>query len=181
MFYNFLFPYWNFISGMNLLRYITFRTMCALLTSLVISFLLYPNFIKYSKYSQPIRNDGPESHLLKKSGTPTMGGAIVIAGTIISSLLWGDITNNYLILLVLLTFSYCLLGFYDDFLKIKLKNSKGVRGRRKLLFQAIIALIFSYLVELLRTPEVAGHLMFPFFKSFTLKNSVFLMLFTTFV
>jgi phospho-N-acetylmuramoyl-pentapeptide-transferase len=110
-----------------------------------------------------------------------MGGVIVILGTIISSLLWGDLRNNYLILIVLLTLSYCLLGFYDDFLKIKLQNSNGICGRKKILFQITVALIFSYLVELLRTPEVAGHIMFPFFKSFTLKNPLLLVIFTTFV
>jgi phospho-N-acetylmuramoyl-pentapeptide-transferase len=166
---------------MNLLRYITFRTMCALLTSLAISFLLYPYFIRHSKHSQPIRNDGPESHILSKEGIPTMGGAIIVAGTIISSLLWGDIANNYLILLILLTVSYCLLGFYDDFLKVKLKNSRGIRGKKKLFFQTIVALTFSYFVEQLRTPEIAGCLTFPFLKSFTINNSIFLIIFTTIV
>jgi phospho-N-acetylmuramoyl-pentapeptide-transferase len=110
-----------------------------------------------------------------------MGGAIIIAGSIISSLLWGDVTNNYLLLLIMLTLSYCLLGFYDDFLKVRLNNSKGVRGKKKFLFQIIIAVIFSYLVETLRTPDIAGHLTFPFLKNFTLHSSMFLILFTTFV
>ena len=181
MFYNFLFPYFNVISGMNLLRYITFRTMCALLASLIISFLLYPNFIKYSKHSQPIRKDGPQSHIIRKQGIPTMGGAVIIASTIISSVLWGNITNSYLILLILLTFFYCLLGGYDDLLKVKFKNTKGVPGRKKMLLQIIIALVFSYCVELFRTPEIAGHLTFPFLKNFTINSPVLLIIFTTFV
>jgi phospho-N-acetylmuramoyl-pentapeptide-transferase len=155
--------------------------MCALLTSLIISFLLYPAFIKYFKLSQPIRKDGPESHIVQKQGTPTMGGAIIVAGTILSSLLWGDITNRYLILIIFLTFSYCILGFWDDFLKVKFKNSKGVRGRKKMLFQIVIALIFSYLVELLRATDVAGKLTFPFLKNLVIDNFVFLICFTTFV
>ncbi|MDR2645832.1 MAG: phospho-N-acetylmuramoyl-pentapeptide-transferase [Holosporaceae bacterium] len=162
-------------------RYVTFRTMCALLTSLVISFILYPNFIKRSKLSQPIRKDGPPLHITQKQGVPTMGGAVIIAGTIISSVLWGNILNGYLILLVALTFFYCLLGFYDDLLKVKFKNSKGVRGKKKLFFQIIVALIFSYCVELLRAPEIVGHLTFPFFKNFTVNSSIFLIIFTTFV
>jgi phospho-N-acetylmuramoyl-pentapeptide-transferase len=166
---------------MNLLRYITFRTMCALLTSSIIGFLIYPYFIKRIKLSQPIRGDGPESHIAKKQGVPTMGGAIIIVSTIISSLLWGDITNNYLILLILLTFFYCLLGFYDDFLKVKLKNSKGVRGRKKLFFQIIIALVFSYFVESLRAPDVVGRLTFPFLKDFTINCPALLIAFATFV
>lgn len=181
MFYNFVFPALNFISGMNLLRYISFRTMCALLTSLVIGFFLYPNFIKNFKYFQPIREDGPQSHIAKKQGTPTMGGAIIIASTILSSFLWGDITNRYLILLMLLTFFYAVLGFLDDFLKIKYKNSKGISGKKKLFFQILIAFIFSYFVELMRAPSIAGCLTFPFFKNFIVNNQYFLLFFTTFV
>jgi phospho-N-acetylmuramoyl-pentapeptide-transferase len=155
--------------------------MCALLTSLIISFLLYPAFIKRFKLSQPIRSDGPASHIVQKQGTPTMGGAIIIASTIISSILWGNIANAYLILLILLTFFYCLLGFYDDILKVKFKNSKGIKGKKKFFLQVVIAILFSYAVELLRAPEIAGHLTFPFFKNFALNSSVFLIIFTTFV
>ncbi len=181
MFYNFIFPYFNFVSGMNLLRYVTFRTMCALLTSLVISFLLYPTFIRHFKYSQPIRDDGPASHILQKQGTPTMGGAVIIAGTIVSSLLWGDVYNGYLLLLLALMFAYSMLGFCDDFKKIRYKNSKGISGKQKLLFQIIFALIFSYAVETLRAPNIAGCLTFPFFKNFVINNTPFLLVFTTLV
>ncbi|GHU12140.1 phospho-N-acetylmuramoyl-pentapeptide-transferase [Alphaproteobacteria bacterium] len=181
MFYNFIFPALNFISGMNLLRYITFRTMCALLTSLFVSFFLYPRFIKKFRYAQPIRDDGPQSHIVKKQGIPTMGGAIMITSSIISSILWGDLTNRYMILLMILTVCYAFLGFMDDFLKVKKKNTDGVAGRKKLLFQILIAFVFSYLVELLRSPEIAGHLTFPFFKNFAIVNAPFLLIFTTFV
>ena len=180
MFYS-LFPYLNFISGMNLLRYITFRTVCSLLTALIVSFLLYPTFIRKSTRTQPIRTDGPEQHLLTKQGTPTMGGAIIIASTILSSLLWGNLSNEYLLLIMGLTFVYSLLGFADDYLKTKYKNSKGVSGKQKLFVQVSAALIFSFLVEQLRSPEIAGHLAFPFFKNFTINSSIFLMCFTTFV
>ncbi|MDR2794263.1 MAG: phospho-N-acetylmuramoyl-pentapeptide-transferase [Holosporaceae bacterium] len=181
MFYNFIFPALNFISGINILRYITFRTMCALLTSLLISFFLYPRFIRKFNFVQPIRNDGPPSHLETKQGTPTMGGAIIVASSIISSILWGDITNKYMILLLLLTFSYAFLGFIDDFLKITHKNSRGISGKRKFMYQLVVAFIFSYLVERLRAPNIAGHLTFPFFKNFALVNTPFLLIFTTFV
>lgn len=180
MFYS-LFPYFNFVTGMNLLRYISVRTVCALLTSLLIGFFLYPTFIHHSKRKQPIREDGPASHIISKQGIPTMGGAIIIASTILSSILWGNIRNNYLLLILGLTFVYSLLGFVDDYLKTKYKNSKGIRGKQKLFVQVIVALFFSFLVEQLRTPEVAGHLTFPFFKNFMIENNVLLMLFTTFV
>ncbi|MDR2766533.1 MAG: phospho-N-acetylmuramoyl-pentapeptide-transferase [Holosporaceae bacterium] len=180
MLYNFL-PYLDFISGINLLRYISFRTMCALMTSLVISFLLYPAFIRHSSCSQPIRDYGPESHLARKQGIPTMGGAIIIAGTIISSLLWGNIQNHYLLLLIGLTVAYAIVGFLDDFLKVKRNNSHGVRWRQKLLLQVVVAAVFSYLVESLRAPDVACRLTFPFLKNFTINSGIFLMFFTTVV
>jgi phospho-N-acetylmuramoyl-pentapeptide-transferase len=110
-----------------------------------------------------------------------MGGVIIIASTIISTILWGDIRNNYLFLLLLLTFCYCLIGFYDDFLKIRFQNSNGIRGRKKLLLQIIVAVIFSYFIELQRIPDIAGRLTFPFLKNFTLHSPLFLMFFTTFV
>ncbi len=176
-----LFPYLGSFAGANLFRYITFRTVCALMTSLLISFFLYPVFIKKSRRKQPIRLDGPLSHIEHKQGTPTMGGAIIIASTILASVIWGNISNEYLQLILGLTFIYSLLGFVDDYLKTKYNNSKGVTGKQKLFVQIITAVIFSYLVEQLRTPDVAGHLTFPFFKNFTIQSSAFLILFTTFV
>ena len=182
MLYNLLHSYFS-IFNVNLIKYITVRTMCALITSLIISFWFYPIFIKKLRdmLEQPIRSDGPSSHLVSKKGTPTMGGAIIVAGTILSALLWGDVTNSYLIALLLLTFGYALIGFADDFLKVKYGNSIGIHGRVKIFFQIIFALAFSYYIETLRAPELAGHLAFPFFKNFTLNSSVFLILFTTFV
>ncbi len=181
MFFNFILPNFAYISGVNLFRYITFRTFCALLTSFFVAFFLYPIFIKKFHYSQPIRDDGPESHIIKKQGTPTMGGAIIIASTIMSALLWGDITNGYLVALMILTFSYSCLGFFDDYKKIKYKNSKGLSGKRKLFFQILFAFIFSYYVELLRAPNISGCLTFPFIKNFVICNLPFLICFTTFV
>ncbi|MBR1734032.1 MAG: phospho-N-acetylmuramoyl-pentapeptide-transferase [Alphaproteobacteria bacterium] len=181
MFYNFILPNLSFISGMNLFRYITFRTFCALLTSLLMAFILYPIFIKRFHYTQPIRSDGPQSHIATKQGTPTMGGAIIIASTIISALLWGDVTNGYLIALTALTFSYSAIGFFDDYSKIKYKSSAGMSGKQKLFFQILFALLFSYFVEILRAPSIIGCLAFPFIKSFIVKNFAFLIVFTTFV
>jgi phospho-N-acetylmuramoyl-pentapeptide-transferase len=145
------------------------------------AFVLYPQFIKKFRYTQPIRADGPQTHLVRKQGTPTMGGAIIIASSMISSFLWGDITNKYLILLMLLTFSYALLGSVDDFFKIRYRNSSGIRGRKKMFFQIVFAFIFSYCVELMRTPSIAGCLTFPFLKNFVINSTPFLMIFTTFV
>lgn len=181
MFYNFIFPYFHFVTGMNLLRYITFRTLCALFTSLIISFLLYPTFIHHDHFAQPIRNDGPESHILKKRGTPTMGGMIIIAGTVLSSLLWGNLSNPYLWAIIGLTIVYCLLGLADDILKVKYKTPEGVHGRVKLLVQFAGAIAFSVFVEMLRPGNLQGQLTFPFVKDVMLNLGVFITLFTSFV
>lgn len=181
MFYNFILPNFHYISGVNLFRYVTFRTFCALLTSFLFAFILYPIFIKKHQYLQPIRKDGPASHLVTKQGTPTMGGTVLIASIIVSSLLWGDVTNLYLIAIMLLTFAYCCLGFSDDYKKIKKNNSAGISGKQKLFFQILFAVIFSYYIESLRAPSVANSLSIPFLKNLISCNLIFLICFTTFV
>lgn len=181
MFYNIILPLFNHISGINLLRYITFRTGCAILTSFAISFFLYPLFIKYFQYSQPIRLDGPKSHIANKQGTPTMGGIVLIFCTILSSLLWCDVSNQYVLSVIFVTLMYSILGFMDDYLKISKKNTKGVKIKYKMICQMIVALLFSYFVESTRSADTIGHLAVPFLKNFTIHNSAFLLFFTTFV
>ena len=181
MFYNFILSYFGFISGVSLLKYITFRTVCALFTSLVISFLLYPTFISHDHLIQPIRQDGPASHIVKKKGTPTMGGIIIVASAILSTILWGDLCNGYLWAIMTLTICYSMLGFTDDILKVKYRNSIGVRGKKKLFVQIVVALAFAYYVETLRPHNLFGQLTFPFFKDVMLNLGIFLPLFTSFV
>lgn len=178
---NFLISYSSFFNGIHLFKYITFRTMLALIMAFFLSFFLYPVFIKYFKREQPIRTDGPEAHLVTKKGTPTIGGIIIVFTTIIPTLFFGDLRNYYLWGLIGLTFCYGLIGFLDDYLKIKFQNSKGLEARYKFLLQIVFALIFSYIIELLREPSVAGHLTFPFLKNFTINCSFLLIIFTTFV
>jgi phospho-N-acetylmuramoyl-pentapeptide-transferase len=110
-----------------------------------------------------------------------MGGTIIIASSLISSLLWGDIFNCYLLILLLLFFAYAVLGFFDDYAKVKHNNSKGISAGRKMLFQGTVALAFSVAVEFLRSPEIAGHITFPFLKNFTINSITFLIIFTTVV
>lgn len=181
MFYNFIFPYFHFVSGINLLRYITFRTFCALFTALILSFLMYPAFIHRDHFKQPIRKDGPASHIEKKRGTPTMGGLIIIAATVLSSLLWGNLTNQYLWAIIGLTVVYSLLGLTDDMLKVKYNTPEGVHGRVKLAVQFAAAAAFSFFVETLRPEGLQGQLTFPFMKDVMLNFGVWLTLFTSFV
>jgi len=131
------------ISGFNVVRYITFRAMIALLSGLVISFIFSPWFIrkmKLKQYGQVIRDDGPQSHFSKK-GTPTMGGGLILFATIIPSLMWMDWSNKFLWLALIITAGYGVIGFMDDYLKISKKNTKGVSGKQKLFWQFFVAAI----------------------------------------
>src|SRR6202789_2082529 len=129
----------------NLFRYITFRSGAACLTALVVSFLLGPSAIRWlksmQKQGQPIRLDGPERHLVEKKGTPTMGGLLILGSLTISTLLWVDLYNGYVWPVLFVTLSYGALGFWDDYLKVTKRNTRGVPGRMKLIVQAVVGLI----------------------------------------
>ena len=143
MLYNLLYQFADQMPVLNLFRYITFRTGGAIITSLILAFVIGPHLINWlrSKQSegQPIREDGPESHLLTKKGTPTMGGLLLLLSTSIATLLWADLTNPYVWAVLLVTIGYGFLGFLDDFLKVSKRNTKGLPGKLKLLGQFSIA------------------------------------------
>ncbi|MEI8024832.1 MAG: phospho-N-acetylmuramoyl-pentapeptide-transferase [Pseudomonadota bacterium] len=146
MLYQLLISYSDSISGFNVVRYITFRAMLALLTALAISFIFSPWFIRKMKvrqYGQVIRTDGPQSHFSKK-GTPTMGGGLILFATILPSLMWMDWSNTFLWLILTITASYGVIGFMDDYLKISKKNTKGVSGKQKLFWQFAVGFLVCY-------------------------------------
>ena len=130
MFYHFLIPLIENFHFLNLFNYLTFRAGGALFTAFFISVLLGPKLIKIlkkiQKEGQPIRKDGPKSHLISKVGTPTMGGVIIIIGIISGTLLWADLKNVYVWILIFVSLSLGGLGLLDDVLKIKHKNSRGL-------------------------------------------------------
>ncbi len=126
---------------LNVFRYVTFRTLGAMATSLLIAMALYPWFIRRlqaGQIGQVVRSDGPESHF-SKAGTPTMGGVLLLVAVALSTLLWGDITNSMVWIVLGITLAYGALGFADDFLKIRAKNSRGVSERQKLIVQIGVA------------------------------------------
>lgn len=185
MIYNLLLPYLQHIGGVNLFRYITFRTFCALLLSFFICFLLGPKFINAAKKrqgsGQPIRKDGPVSHIKTKQGTPTMGGALIVATILFVTIICGDLSNIYLIAISLLVLAFSMLGFVDDFMKIKYGNSKGINGKTKLYSQITFSLLFAFFVESARLENLRGHLTLPFLKAVTINLGIMLPLFTSFV
>ncbi|MBW4034322.1 MULTISPECIES: phospho-N-acetylmuramoyl-pentapeptide-transferase [Acidiphilium] len=169
MLYALLLPHSAAFHVLNLIRYITFRAGGACITSLIVSFLLGPRLIRWLKslqrQGQPIRLDGPERHLIEKKGTPTMGGFLILIAMSVSTLLWADLENGYVWAVLMVTIGYGAIGFADDFLKLTKRNTKGVPGRVKLVFQALIGLVAAIWITELMPPGIADDLAVPVFKS----------------
>ena len=173
MLYNLLRPLADQFILFNLVRYITFRAGAACLTALIVSFVLGPMVIRWLKrlqgQGQPIREDGPERHLIEKKGTPTMGGLLILFALTISTLLWVDLRNGYVWATLFVTLGYGALGFADDYLKVTKHNTKGVSGRMKLVVQAGVGLIAAIWLTWLARGPLGMALTFPVFKEFALQ------------
>ncbi|NYZ15717.1 phospho-N-acetylmuramoyl-pentapeptide-transferase [Azospirillum sp. RWY-5-1] len=172
MLYNLLFPLADVFSPFNLFRYLTFRTGGAVITALVISFVFFPRLIAWLKSKQgegqPIRTDGPETHL-KKKGTPTMGGLMILIAVTISTVLWVDLTNAYTWIVLGVTIGYGLIGFQDDYLKLTKRNPKGMSGKAKLIGQVGLGVAAAIAVVLVAQPTLATGLAVPFVKDFVIE------------
>jgi phospho-N-acetylmuramoyl-pentapeptide-transferase len=150
MLYHLLYPLHVTFSALNVFRYITFRTIYASLTAFLICFLLGPWMIRrlsLMQVGQYIRDDGPQSHR-EKAGTPTMGGVLIILSVAMATLLWADLTNGFIWIVMLVLLGFGLIGFVDDYLMQVKKRSKGLTGRGKLVLQVLLALLTSILVVL---------------------------------
>lgn len=170
---------------LNLFRYITFRTGGAMITALAISFILGPILIewlkKHQQGGQPIRDDGPESHILTKAGTPTMGGFLILIALILSTALWADLSNGYIWAALGVTIGYGIIGFIDDYLKVIKRNHKGLSGKLKLFLQIIIALAAALWIMKLTRDPLSASLAIPFFKDVLLDLGWFFIPFAAFV
>ncbi|MGE0723359.1 MAG: phospho-N-acetylmuramoyl-pentapeptide-transferase [Alphaproteobacteria bacterium] len=169
MLYNFLVPLTDEFGPFNLFRYLTFRSGGAVVTALVISFVLGPSLIRWLRSrqpdGQPIRADGPESHLLTKKGTPTMGGSLILIALAISTLLWADLTNGYVWIVLFVTLGFGAIGFGDDYLKLTRRNHRGLPGRVKLAAQVAVALAATAWIVYLTREPLSTQLAVPFFKN----------------
>ena len=168
MLYHLLVPLSDTFNALNLFRYITFRSGGAVMTALVISFLLGPAVIRWLKRKQregqPIRLDGPESHLLTKKGTPTMGGVLILLALALATLLWADLSNGFVWVVLIVTLGFGGIGFLDDYLKLTKRTSGGLPGRLKLLGQGLIGVIATVIVMQITDPRLASSLAVPLFK-----------------
>ena len=164
MFYHLLVPLHEVFSVFNVFRYITFRTICAILTALLMSFVIGPWLIRKLRafqMKQVVREDVPSRHLIK-NGTPTMGGGLILAAILTPTLLWSDLTNFYVWLVLLTTLGFGFLGFLDDYMKVRDGKGIGIRARYKFPVQVAMGLAAS--LVLFNTIDHDSHLIFPFFK-----------------
>ena len=184
MLFNLLTSFIEHYSFLNVFKYLTFRTGLSVVTSLVVVFIIGGPLIRIfseNMISGPIRQDGPIDHIIKKSGTPTMGGVIIIIGMLTSTLLWADLNNIYIWTLVFVSLSLGLLGFTDDLLKIKFKNSRGLNSKLKFLGQLIIGAVTLFILIKFSDHEYLYNLYFPFFKNLIWQMGLFFIPFGLFV
>ncbi len=175
MFYNLLFPLHDKIHAFNVFRYITFRFAGAMFTALLISFIFGPAIIrklKELKVGQQVRSDGPGTHL-GKAGTPTMGGILILIAVTVPTLLWSDLTNRYVWLVVAGTLAFGAVGFYDDYLKVVRKKSEGLKARYKFGWQVVIALFIGLLLYFNPMDPNSTVLLIPFFKKWIINLAWF--------
>ena len=184
MLYQFLLNFVDTFGFLNVFKYLTFRTGLSVFTSLLIVLIIGGPFIKFfsnQKIYNPIRDDGPEDHIIKKIGTPTMGGVIILLGLLISVLCWADLSNINILFCIYIAISFGLLGAYDDYKKIKFTNSSGISSKLKIVLQIILAIIgVIFYLQFVDYQDVTN-LYFPFFKDLIINLGWFFVPFSVFV
>jgi phospho-N-acetylmuramoyl-pentapeptide-transferase len=185
--FHFLFyiPHAEDMAFLRLFKYLTFRSGGAILTALFIAFWIGPALIRWLKVKQgkgqPIRSDGPQRHVVEKKGTPTMGGLLILISVVSSTLLWADLTNPYVWIVLFVTVSYGALGFADDYMKVSKRSSDGISGKLRLLVEFGVAFVATYLIMITETDAQSGALAVPFFKSVVLSLGLWFILVGGFV
>ncbi|HEY0219991.1 MAG TPA: phospho-N-acetylmuramoyl-pentapeptide-transferase [Afipia sp.] len=173
------------IPGINVFRYITFRTGGAMLTGALFVFMFGPWIIDHLRLAQgkgqPIRADGPPTHLVTKKGTPTMGGLMILSGLLVATLLWANLRNPYVWIVLLVTLGFGFVGFYDDYLKVSKQTHAGFSGRSRLAVEAVIALIACAVIIWVGRDTTTTILAIPFFKDFALRFGWFFIIFGAFI
>ena len=184
MLYSLISNYVDTFTFLNVFKYLTVRTGLAMFTSMLIVFLVgnpFINFFSAKKIIDPIREDGPTNHIIKKIGTPTMGGVLILMGLFSGILLWGDLNNHFIWFLIFIVASFGLLGAYDDYKKIKLKNSSGVSFKFKIISQILIAIVGIYLLTYFSDHSELKNLYLPFFKNLIINLGWFFIPFSVFI
>ncbi|MBD1157101.1 phospho-N-acetylmuramoyl-pentapeptide-transferase [Pelagibacterales bacterium SAG-MED20] len=184
MLYSFILELIDQYSFLNVFKYLTFRTGLAMFTSMLVVLLIGNPFIRYfssRKILDPIREDGPTDHIVKKIGTPTMGGVLILLGLFSGILLWGDLSNYYIWFLLFIVSAFGLLGAFDDYQKIRYKNSSGISFKFKIISQILIAVIGILMLSHFSQNEELKNLYFPFFKNLIINLGWFFIPFSVFI
>lgn len=173
----------QFESGFNVFNYLTMRAIMGALTALVLSFIIGPRMIKrlqVNQLGQPVRDDGPETHLLK-AGTPTMGGTLILAAISISTVLWANLENVYVWIVLFVTLSFGVIGYVDDYKKLILQDPAGISAKQKFFWQSTAALIAAVALYVTATDEaVQTSLLIPYFKDLAIPLGLFQVVVTYF-
>ena len=184
MLYKLILNYVDIFSFLNVFKYLTVRTGLAMFTSMFVVFLIGTPFINFFSARQiinPIREDGPNEHVIKKIGTPTMGGVLILLGLFSGILLWGNLSSPYIWVLIFIVTSFGLLGAYDDYKKIKFSNSSGVSFKFKIIIQIIIAVLGILILTHFTDHPDLKNLYFPFFKNLLINLGWFFIPFSVFI
>ena len=175
----------NQYSFLNLFNFITFRVGASILTSLFFS-LIFGQFLinklsKIQPYGQPIRNDGPETHIIEKAGTPTMGGLLIILSVFFSSMLWADLKNHFIWIGLFTLLSFGLIGFIDDYKKIKSNSSNGLTASTRMILQISVSLFISLIILKFLDNKIDTTIAFPFFKNLIINFGYFYLVISLFI
>jgi len=164
----------QFESGFNVFSYLTMRAILGALTALILSFVIGPRMIaklSVNQVGQPVREEGPDTHLIK-AGTPTMGGALILTAIAVSTVLWADLENMFVWVVLFVTLSFGVIGYVDDYKKLVLQDPAGISARQKLFWQSLAAIIAAvalyYFAEANGTLDTATALLIPYFKDLTI-------------
>ncbi len=165
----------QFESGFNVFNYLTMRAILGALTALVLSFIIGPKMISRlitNQVGQPVRDDGPQSHL-PKAGTPTMGGALILTAIVVSTVLWSDLENRFIWIVLFVTLAFGVIGFVDDYRKLVLRDAKGLSVWQKLFWQSASAIVAAVALYMMANDEVSTSLLIPYFKDLALPLGMF--------
>jgi phospho-N-acetylmuramoyl-pentapeptide-transferase len=172
----------QFESGFNVFNYLTMRAILGALTALVLSFIIGPRMIarlSVNQLGQPVREEGPDTHLLK-AGTPTMGGALILTAIAVSTVLWADLENAYVWIVLFVTLSFGVIGYVDDYKKLVLQDPAGISATQKLFWQSCAALVAAVALYVTATDEVQTSLLIPYFKDLAIPLGLFQVVVTYF-
>lgn len=172
----------QFESGFNVFNYLTMRAILGALTALIISFIVGPRMIRHlsaNQLGQPVRKDGPETHRLK-AGTPTMGGTLILTAITVSTVLWADLENAYIWVVLFVTLSFGVIGYVDDYKKLVLQNPAGMSAKQKFFWQSSAALVAAIALYVMATDDVQTSLLIPYFKNLSIPLGMFQIVVTYF-